>query len=78
MRYYFHLRENGVLILDEEGRELSAPNAAREAAKREARALMASEVLLGKLPLSAALEVQDETGRCVLELSFREAVSIDG
>ena len=78
MRYYFHLREMDGYIVDEEGRDLEALDAARQAAIEGARSIIASEALLGKLPLRAVLEVEDENGNCVIELPFKDAVHVDG
>lgn len=78
MRYYFHLREEGRYLLDEEGLELMALDAARQAAVEGARSIIADEVLLGNLPLRAILEVADEDGNCLFQLPFKDAVQLDG
>ena len=78
MRYYFHLREAGGYIIDEEGLELEALDAVRQAAIEGARCIIAGEALVGKLPLQAVLEVEDEHGNCVIELPFKDAVHLDG
>ncbi|HEX8669022.1 MAG TPA: hypothetical protein VF727_11705 [Allosphingosinicella sp.] len=78
MRYYFHLREGDGYVADEEGLDLPGPEAALAAARRGARSLIASEALLGKLPLAAAIEVEDEHGVILFDLPFRDAVVMDG
>ena len=78
MRYFFHLHECGKLIPDDEGRELPGAAAARDAALREARTIMAAEVLEGRLCLSCHIDVLDEDGRPVLALPFEEALEIRG
>jgi hypothetical protein len=78
MRYFFHLRETAAYVFDDEGIELDGTEAARRAAISTARALIASDALLGKLPLASALEIEDEFGRRVIDLPFREAVILDG
>ena len=78
MRYFFHLREDGRFLVDEEGFELKALDAARQAAVEGARSIIAGEALLGNLPLRAVLEVADEDGNCVFQLPFKDAVHVDG
>jgi hypothetical protein len=78
MRYFFHLRESGDYVVDEEGRELPDIVAVEAAARLNARSVLAAEALAGKLPLAACIEVHDEAGRRVLDLPFRDAVILDG
>ncbi|HEX8480631.1 MAG TPA: hypothetical protein VF650_01870 [Allosphingosinicella sp.] len=78
MRYFFHLRENGEFIADEEGRELPDLSAVQAVAIQSARSVIAGEAIDGKIPLAAILEVHDWEGRRVLDLPFREAVILDG
>ena len=78
MRYYFHLRESGNLIVDDEGRELVGLDAVKAAATAGARSVIAAEAMAGKIPLGAIIEVENEQGERVLDLPFREAVSLDG
>ena len=78
MRYFFHLKEPGNHVVDEEGRELSGIEAAVAAAVAAARSVIASEVMEGRLPLASAIEIEDEQGRRIHELLFRDAVRLDG
>ena len=78
MRYFFHLRESGTFVVDDEGLELADRAAVVAAATAGARSVIAAEALCGKLPLAASIVVDDETGRRVLELPFRETVLLDG
>lgn len=78
MRYFFHLRESGDYVVDEEGRELPDIAAAEAAARMNARSVIAGEAMAGKLPLAACIEVDDEQGQRVLDLPFRDAVILDG
>ena len=78
MRYFFHLRESGDVVVDEEGRELPDIAAVEAAARMNARCVIAGEAMAGKLPLAACIEVHDERGQPVLELPFRDAVILDG
>ena len=76
--YYFHIRGNGTDFPDDDGMELPDAEAAREQALIGARGILAAEVLEGRLPLDDRIEVEDEHGRLVLSLSFREAVGLPG
>ncbi|HEX8400111.1 MAG TPA: hypothetical protein VF628_00240 [Allosphingosinicella sp.] len=78
MRYFFHLRESGTYVADEEGLDLPSLKAARLAATASARCVIAGDAMAGKVPLRAMIEVDDETGARVLDLPFRDAVVIDG
>jgi hypothetical protein len=78
MRYFFHLRESGDIVVDEEGRELPGIAAVEAAARVNARSVIAGEARTGKLPLAACIEVHDDQGQRVLELPFRDAVTLDG
>lgn len=78
MRYFFHLREEGRLILDEEGRELAGLDGVKAAAVGDARSIIAEAVMTGSLLLKPIIEVRDGEGRRVLDLPFRDAVTVDG
>lgn len=78
MRYYFHLHECGSLIADNEGLDLPDGNAAFAAAVAGARSVIAAGAMDGKIPLGSVIRVEDEHGRRVLDLPFRDAVRLDG
>lgn len=75
--YFLHLRSGADVLLDREGLEIADPAQLREVAVREARALIAQEVLDGLVDLAQAIEVEDEAGRTVLRLPFAEAVEFE-
>lgn len=77
MRYFFHLREPDGYVVDDEGLELGCIDAVTAAAICGARLIIADEILRGSLPLGTILEVEDEDGRRVLELPFRDTVHVD-
>lgn len=77
-RYYFHLHECGTIIPDEDGVEIEDPADIREHALREARGVMAAEVVQGTLCLGCCLEIYDENKRLVLTLPFKDAVILAG
>ena len=74
--YYFHIH-NHIDTRDDEGVELADLKAAREMAIRAARAMMAENLMIGRLWLDHWIEVENEAGQQVLALPFREAVEID-
>ena len=74
-RYFFHLYDDLVSI-DEEGSELPDLAAARRTAVQNVRAIACQEVLEGHLNLQHRIEVEDESGRCVLVVPFQDAVEV--
>lgn len=48
MRYFFHLREPGAFLADEEGLELSDLNAVKIAAIAGARSIIAGDAMAGR------------------------------
>lgn len=58
-RYYFHLRDGRDVLLDPEGVELNGLPAAQAEALRSARAILAAEVLEGRVPLYMRIDVED-------------------
>ena len=74
--FYFHLREDGTIVVDEEGIELPDLSAAREEAIAGARSILSDEAKKGRLPLSFRVEVTDEAGDTVMSLIFADAVAI--
>jgi hypothetical protein len=76
--YYFHLDEGGSVTPDLEGRELPSIQAAREMAIREARSMLAHEIVGGHICFSCHIEIVDEQGRPVDRVTFNQAVTITG
>jgi hypothetical protein len=62
-RFYLHLRQDGELILDDEGVELADVAAARRKAERGARELLAEAIKAGKDTVADAFVIADEFGR---------------
>ena len=74
--YFFHLRDDRHVLIDDEGRDLiDAAAIAREALK-DARALISAEVLEGRLDLSQRLEIEDAGRTLVHRLVFADAIEI--
>lgn len=70
--------ECGTLIADEEGQELPKHVTLSEAAIKEVRSIMSSEVLAGRLCLSCRIEVTDEDQKLMAVVPSVEAVSVLG
>ncbi len=78
MRCFFHLRESGGYVFDEEGLDLPDIESVRAAAIAGARSIIGHEAAGGRLPLSTVMEVHGEDGAPLFELPFRETVVLDG
>ena len=77
-RYYFHVREGGVLSRDEEGQELPDAEAARHEAISAAREILGDKLLHGGSLNNRAVEIADETGHVVDEINSRDILFEDG
>jgi hypothetical protein len=75
-RFYFDVIDD-VITTDEDGQELPSSAAAIDVAYRSARGLAATAVLEGHLNLKDRIVVRDERGT-VTEVSFRQAISVEG
>ncbi|HEX9932376.1 MAG TPA: hypothetical protein VGB08_05990 [Allosphingosinicella sp.] len=75
-RFFFHVYDD-VIVLDDEGMILADEGAARAAALAGARALICDTVRKGRISLGHRIEVKDEAGATVVDLSFAEAVKIE-
>jgi hypothetical protein len=62
-RFYFHLRQDGELVLDDEGIELPDVATARREAERGARELLAEAIKASKDTVPEAFVIADEHGR---------------
>ncbi len=61
--FYFHLREGGELLTDDEGQDLPDLSAARREAEQAARELLAEAIRAGKEEIPEAFVITDEHGR---------------
>jgi hypothetical protein len=71
--YFFHLHEDGSVLEDEEGRDLADDVAARLHAIRNARDVLVSAVMEGRLPLKDTIVVTNHRGQPVLSLALGDA-----
>jgi hypothetical protein len=72
--YFFHLHEDGSVLVDEEGRVLVNDDDAHTVAVQAARGLLAGAVMEGCLPLHHKIVVSDHIGQTVLSLTLGAAV----
>jgi len=77
-QYYFHLMNGGDSLIDPEGRDIADPSAIPAAALQDARHLMSHDMLKGEINFGCTIEVRDEAGKVIHDLSFRDAVKISG
>lgn len=76
--YYFHLSDGHEVVIDPEGRDIADPADIAGFALREARAMISQDALGGRIQLNQFIEVRDENGKLVHQLSFRDAITISG
>jgi hypothetical protein len=75
--YYFHLCDGHEVVIDPEGREIDDRSRIGEFALKEARAIISQDALGGRIKLEQRIEVRNDAGKLVLQLSFRDAVTVD-
>ena len=66
------------MIPDEEGSDFLNLEEARKSAETAARAVMADDLLHGRLCLSCRIDVRDETGATVATILFKDVVTVTG
>ena len=75
-RYFFHLHDHEDRLVDPLGQIFDNEEGAAKAALHEARAILSHEVIAGTLNLDQRIEIEDEDGKIVHTLQFRDAVTI--
>ena len=76
-RFYFHLEDRSGRVSDEEGMELPDIDSAHRHALQAARLIICDEVVRGRVDLHQTILVEDQTGRRLVDLPFRDALAID-
>ena len=76
--YFFHLCDGHDVLMDPEGREIAEPSLIDQFALKEARAMISQDALGGRIRLDQYIEVRDEVGKLIHQLSFVDAVTISG
>jgi hypothetical protein len=77
-RFYFHLEDRSGRVADEEGVDLPDVDSAHRHALQAARLIICDEVVRGRVDLSQTILVEDQAGRRLVDLRFRDALAIDG
>ena len=77
-RYFFHIREGSTFHRDEEGQELADVEAARREAINAAREMLGEKLLHGGPLNHRSIEIADETGHVVDEVSTRDTLFQNG
>ncbi len=75
--FYFHLYDDFV-VKDEEGIFAADVAAARDQAVRNARSIIAAQVMEGRLNLAHRIEIVDSNQEPMLTVPFRDAVKVEG
>ena len=70
-KYFFHVRDHDALIADQEGIELSGPEAVLEECRRIVREVLDEEQWRDDLTAGRRFEIVDELGRVVVTVPFR-------
>lgn len=74
-RFYLHQQTRNGLIEDPDGTEAPNVAAARHGALIAARQLLANAILAGIAPLGSAFLIADESGKVLLNMPFKDAIS---
>jgi hypothetical protein len=69
-KFFFHVKQDGELVTDDEGRDLPGMSEASRAALATARELLAEAIRFGKSNIPEAIIVEDEAGRPLLEVEL--------
>jgi hypothetical protein len=74
--FYLHVCNGNGFVEDEEGQDLPNADAARAAAIRGARDIMAEDIRRGELDPASFIEVEDSDHQHLFTLQFGDAVRI--
>ena len=73
--FYFHIKENGDVLYDDEGSDHPDLDAAREEAIEGIRKIISNAILTGSpLGLDRGMHVDDDAGHTLLKILYREVV----
>ncbi|HWF64548.1 MAG TPA: hypothetical protein VN685_08060 [Rhizomicrobium sp.] len=75
MRYFFHIRDEGGLIMDREGTELPDIDAARKEARLSARDFAMDDLRGGRRVAERRIEITDGEGLMLEALQARDIVN---
>lgn len=71
-RYFFHLRKDDQLIVDEEGSEYENREIAQKAGYADAREFIANQIRAGQSVLPWSLEITASDGSLIEKISFTD------
>jgi hypothetical protein len=72
--FYFHMRTDQDLVLDDEGIELSDIGVAREEALKTAREIMAGKIRYGSDDFPDAVVIVDQDGKEIASVALLDAL----
>lgn len=75
-RYFLHVRGSREELRDEEGHVYDDAGLMEQAVLRAAREMIAADVLTGVVRIDNRIDVEDENGRVVHSLRFKDAVTL--
>ena len=76
--FFFHIKENGEILHDEEGSDYPDLQAARDGSIEGIRQIVSDAVLIGgPLRLDREMHLEDDAGDTLLKLMFREVVDFN-
>ena len=76
--FYFHIKENGDVLYDDEGSDHPDLDAAREEAIEGIRQIISNAILTGSpLGLDREMHVDDDAGHTLLKILYREVVDFN-
>jgi hypothetical protein len=75
-RYFLHICNGSGFTEDEEGREFTGVNEARQAAIEGIREVMAEELRNGEINIASYIEIENEHRQLVRTVAFTEAVAV--
>jgi hypothetical protein len=76
-RFYFHIRDQGTLIRDHEGREMNGLRAAIEEAEAAAREILAEKVRRNEVIDGQEFEIYDDVGTKLVTVPFKSAIRLE-
>lgn len=76
-RYYFHIREGGVLVEDQEGAEFPTLDEAYDEAIQAAREMIAEKVLADEVLDGDLFEITAEDGTVLRTVPFRSVIRLE-
>jgi len=74
--YFFHLCDGGEVLMDPDGREVADESLLREMAIKDARAMVSHDALTGTVRLNLWIDVRDASGKLIVRVPFRDAVTV--